>query len=143
VKAHLVAEALGSDDGDLIADALVGLEVERQLGVVPLNDDLGGLLDGLSANATHFWRLDLAVTCWIRETTLVNGKVDRSAALFWGCLSRIFAVNGGPAESMLRASAGYQMRLPKHNRSCDILLEDLHSQTLNRFNTPWKVVHVE
>jgi hypothetical protein len=37
----------------LIADPLVGLEVERQLGVVPLNDDLGGLLDGLCSNATH------------------------------------------------------------------------------------------
>lgn len=32
---------------------LVGLEVEGELGVVPLDDDLGGLLDGLGANATH------------------------------------------------------------------------------------------
>jgi hypothetical protein len=38
----------------LIANPLVGLEVERQLGVVPLNDDLGGLLHGLCSNATHF-----------------------------------------------------------------------------------------
>ena len=38
----------------LIADPLVGLEVERQLGVVPLNDDLGRLLDRLCSNATHF-----------------------------------------------------------------------------------------
>jgi hypothetical protein len=38
----------------LIANPLVGLEVERQLGVVSLNNDLGGLLDGLCANATHF-----------------------------------------------------------------------------------------
>jgi hypothetical protein len=38
----------------LIANPLVGLKVERQLGVVPLNDDLGGLLDGLCSNATHF-----------------------------------------------------------------------------------------
>ena len=53
-KTHLVAEALGGNDGDLIADALVGLEVESQLGVVPLNDDLGGLLDSLGTNATHF-----------------------------------------------------------------------------------------
>lgn len=45
--AHLVAKTLGGDDGDLIADALVGLEVERQLGVVTLNDDLGGSLDCL------------------------------------------------------------------------------------------------
>jgi len=37
----------------LIANPLVGLEVERQLGVVALNDDLGGLLDRLCSNATH------------------------------------------------------------------------------------------
>ena len=53
-RAYLVAEALRGDDGNLIADALVGLKVERQAGVVPLDDDLGGLLDGLGANATHF-----------------------------------------------------------------------------------------
>ena len=49
-KAHLVPQSLGSDDSDLIADTLVGLEVESKLRVVPLNDDLGGLLDGLGAN---------------------------------------------------------------------------------------------
>jgi len=54
VAGNLVAQALRGNDGDLIADALVGLEVEGQLGVVPLNDDLGGLLDCLCANATHF-----------------------------------------------------------------------------------------
>lgn len=47
---YLVAKTLGSDDSDLITDALVGLEIERQLGVVTLNDDLGGLLDGFRAN---------------------------------------------------------------------------------------------
>lgn len=52
--AYLVAQALGGNDGNLIADALVGLEVESQLGVVTLNDDLGGLLDSLGTNATHF-----------------------------------------------------------------------------------------
>lgn len=52
--ADLVAQTLGGDDSDLVADALVGLEVESELGVVPLNDDLGGLLDSLCANATHF-----------------------------------------------------------------------------------------
>lgn len=51
---YLVAEALGGNDGNLIADPLVGLEVQGELGVVPLNDDLGGLLDGLGTNATHF-----------------------------------------------------------------------------------------
>lgn len=54
VTGNLVAEALGGNDGNFIADALVGLEVEGQAGVVTLNDDLGGLLDGLGADATHF-----------------------------------------------------------------------------------------
>lgn len=59
--ADLVAEALGSNDGDLIADALVGLEVQGELGVVPLNDDLGGLLDSLGADATHFGGIGLGL----------------------------------------------------------------------------------
>lgn len=56
---YLVAKTLGGNDGDLIADALVGLEVESQLGVVALDDDLGGALDGLSPDATHFGG------CWL------------------------------------------------------------------------------
>ena len=52
-QTHLVAQSLGCNDGDLIADTLVGLEVEGELWVVALNDDLGGLLDGLGTNATH------------------------------------------------------------------------------------------
>jgi hypothetical protein len=62
VKSHLVAEALGSDDSDLITDTLVGLEVECELGIVALNDDLSGLLDGLGTNATHFGGIRLVRT---------------------------------------------------------------------------------
>ena len=54
VSGNLVPEPLGRDNGNLIANPLVGLEVQRQLGVVTLNDDLGGLLDGLGSDATHF-----------------------------------------------------------------------------------------
>jgi hypothetical protein len=50
---YLVAQTLRGNDGDLIADSLVGFEIEGQLGVVSLDDDLSGLLDGLSTNATH------------------------------------------------------------------------------------------
>ena len=53
VRSYLVAETLRGNDCNLVADSLVGLEVEGQLGVVSLNDDLGGLLDGLGTNATH------------------------------------------------------------------------------------------
>jgi hypothetical protein len=56
---NLVAQALGGDNSDLITDTLVGLEVQGELGVVSLNDDLGGLLDGLGTNATHFGGIGL------------------------------------------------------------------------------------
>jgi hypothetical protein len=51
--AYLVAETLRGNDGDLVADSLICLEVQGQLGVVPLNNDFGGLLHRLGANATH------------------------------------------------------------------------------------------
>lgn len=53
ISGNLVPEALAGNDSNLIADPLVDLEVEAELGVVSLNDDLGGLLDGLGSNATH------------------------------------------------------------------------------------------
>ena len=52
-RSYLVPQPLAGNDGNLIADALVGLEVEGEFGVVALDDDLGGLLDGLRAHATH------------------------------------------------------------------------------------------
>ncbi len=45
--AYLIPKTLRRNYSDLIADALVGLEVEGELGVVSLDDDFGGLLDGL------------------------------------------------------------------------------------------------
>jgi hypothetical protein len=50
---YLVPQPLAGDYSHFIAYSLVGLEVEGETGIVPLNDDLGGLLDGLGANATH------------------------------------------------------------------------------------------
>jgi hypothetical protein len=46
----LVAKALRGNNGNLIAETLVGLEIERQPGVVTLNDDLGRFLNSLIAN---------------------------------------------------------------------------------------------
>lgn len=50
---NLVAQTLGGNDGDLSADALVGLEVERQARVVLLDDHAAGLLDRLGAYSAH------------------------------------------------------------------------------------------
>jgi len=59
VAGNLVAQALGGDDSDLITDTLVGLEVERKPWVISLDHNLGGLLDGLGTNATHFGGIGL------------------------------------------------------------------------------------
>lgn len=48
----LVAQRLAGDDGDLLTHPLVGVEVIAQACVVFLNDDPGGLLDGLGPDAT-------------------------------------------------------------------------------------------
>jgi hypothetical protein len=74
---NLVAETLRGNDCNLIADSLVGLEIEGQLGVVSLNDDLGGLLDGLGTNAAHncgcegLSKLKLSMSSGISESLVV------------------------------------------------------------------------
>ena len=50
---YLVAEGLRGDDGDLLDDPLVGVEVEGQLGVVLLDDHPSCLLDSLRPDASH------------------------------------------------------------------------------------------
>jgi hypothetical protein len=52
VTRNLVADLLGGDLGNLVADTLVDLEVSAKLGVVPLDDLASGLLDGLGADVT-------------------------------------------------------------------------------------------
>jgi hypothetical protein len=48
----LISESLGRDHGDFSTDLFVGVEVEGQLGVVPLNDKTCGLLNGFCSYAT-------------------------------------------------------------------------------------------
>lgn len=69
-SSYLVAETLGGNDGDLIADTLVGLKVEGELGVVALNDDLGGPLNGLSTDATHFGG------CWLDGCSVTRNQSE-------------------------------------------------------------------
>ena len=47
----LVAETLGGDDGNLISDLLVGLEIISEARVVFFNDDARGFLNGLGADS--------------------------------------------------------------------------------------------
>ena len=50
---YLVAERLGGDDGDLLDDPLVGVEVEGQLCVIFLDNYTRCLLDGLGSDTAH------------------------------------------------------------------------------------------
>ena len=59
---YLVAEGLGGDDGDLLNDPLVGVEVEGQLSVVLLDDDTSSLLDGLGSDTAHLCLLWKKIT---------------------------------------------------------------------------------
>merc|ERR1712125_78530 len=47
VTSNLVSHLLGGDDGNLLSESLVGLEVKGQSRVVLLDDDAGSALDGL------------------------------------------------------------------------------------------------
>lgn len=48
----LVTKTLRRNDGDFIAYALVGFEVEGEFGIIAFNDDLGRFLNCLCADAT-------------------------------------------------------------------------------------------
>lgn len=110
--ADLVPEALRRDDGDLIADLLVGLEIEREAGIycearvrqfrntpsssptslrtVPLNDDLGGLFDRLGTNATHCDGFVLMIVAGCGSSGEVFQTIARAAGTifsgFWRAL---------------------------------------------------------
>jgi hypothetical protein len=45
--AYLIAESFTSNDGNLIANAFVGLEIEGEFGVIALDDHFGRFLDRL------------------------------------------------------------------------------------------------
>lgn len=51
----LVPQALASDNGNFIANTLIGLEVQGQFWVVTFDYDFGRFFDGLCANATLYF----------------------------------------------------------------------------------------
>ena len=53
-KTHLIPKTLASNDSDLIANTLVGLEVQSQFWIITFDYDFGGFLDSLCANATLY-----------------------------------------------------------------------------------------
>lgn len=86
---YLVPQPLAGNHCDLIADALVGLEVECEFRVVSLDDDLCGLLDRLRPDATHVGgyvmrRREGSVSV----SSIVEGSFNNAGALDWRCGNR-------------------------------------------------------
>ena len=79
---YLVAESLASDDSDFVAYPLVGLEVECEFGVVSLDDDFGGLLDGLCTNATHLDGVGEKFVA-VRSSCRIFNEVKQGAVWLW------------------------------------------------------------
>lgn len=82
-EAYLVAKTLRGNNRNLVAQALVGLKVERELGVVTLDHHLGGPLDGL-----FFCIISMAFSfsCCTSELTLVLTRPMLTVVGCWrGC----------------------------------------------------------
>ena len=93
-RAYLVAESLASDDRDFVAYPLIGLEVESEFGIVALDDDFGGLLDGLRSNATHLDGVDERCVA-VRSSCLIFTEVKQGAVWLWAMPS--FRLGAGAA----------------------------------------------
>jgi hypothetical protein len=63
VSSNLVAQALGGNNGDLVAKLLVHVEIVTELSVPLLDDGASGFLDCLGANTTLQIQLDKQSTC--------------------------------------------------------------------------------
>lgn len=74
---NLVAQWLRRNDGHLLDDAFVRVEVHGQPGVVLLDDDLRGLLDGFGTNAT------------LKMQNMIN-KLRSRISRFWAQISGAF-----------------------------------------------------
>jgi hypothetical protein len=67
---NLVSHALGRNNRDLLADLLVDLEIQSQLGVETLHNNAGALLHGFGSDATHLgfvllhYVKSLRCVCW-------------------------------------------------------------------------------
>lgn len=79
IAGNLVAQSARRNNGNLVADSLVGIEVEGQSRVEPLDDALGGLLHGLCSNATHLgclvWMLVKRVVARLAEDVVVMSVI--------------------------------------------------------------------
>ena len=54
-QTHLIPQTLAGNDGNLIANTLVGLEVQGQFRVVAFDYDFGRFLNCLRADATLYY----------------------------------------------------------------------------------------
>ncbi len=68
----LVSELLARNNSDLLADSLVGVEVQSETSVVLFDEGLGRLLDSLGSNAS----LDMAATEKVKSSISRSIKSD-------------------------------------------------------------------
>lgn len=69
---NLVSESLRLDDGDVIDDALVGVEIVGELSVVSLDDGLGCSLNSLGSDSS------LHAAKHARQYTTIHMNMDKS-----------------------------------------------------------------
>ena len=65
-SSNLVSQTLGGDDGHLITELLVGVEVQSETGVVLFNQDPGGFFDRFCSNSTLFGDMDFFMSFWFK-----------------------------------------------------------------------------
>lgn len=83
MKEYLIAKAFGGNDCDFIANALVGLKVEGEFGVVAFDDDLCGSFDGL--DVVRYPKGGPALDTWVlylrANATHDDGAASRGMAV--------------------------------------------------------------
>lgn len=127
---YLVAELLAGNNGDLLAHALVGVEVVAQARVVLLDDDPGRLLHGLGANAA----LRAGKTGSPRARTGLRGTVRRHApgSAGWG-RARGKRAGGLQWSAGVNAQASCPRRpRPKRARCPSLTDEDCEKRRMER-----------
>ena len=91
-ETDLVPQALASDNGNLIANTLVGLEVQGQFWVVTFDYDFCRFFDGLRANATLCF---VETSVWVGSQGIVIENASCKLAESHTILAVTFGVEFG------------------------------------------------
>jgi hypothetical protein len=124
---NLVAQALAGDDGNLLGNALVGVKVQRQAGVVLLDDEAGSLLHGLGAHATP-----ANIVSILSNRTITHTHTQKANQTVGRPVGNKHSRKGGgtllPGAHMVGLKEG---KRPVHVRRCNPGLADSRKQASN------------